>query len=322
MHQTKKLNKVNIYLLEVNSKLNSLLEVIYKMKIDTLPNDIIETIVKCVDITSFPYFKCCCKSINAIAINELYKSKLSVSFEEKLLKIIDIVSEYHLGFSDKKVKSYIVKIILKGLFLKYKKDPHTVKRDISKMMKHVIKKQNCTGEEAAMAWWRHVADKSLNDKDRDIIQEMEDYIFLKRYTVEFDSYECNGKSKYYTEMKIKFDDEDYPTLCFCILNKDNKKLLNEEGIKEIKKLIPGIRYEHGTIMFKISKKNISGFSKNAVNIMGTGICGLRTMKTVDIRCYFNFMQTLNEDVFDREVNKCIDSVTYCERIYNVLEKLS
>jgi hypothetical protein len=299
----------------------------HKMDFNSLSYDIIETIAKCVDLPSYPYFKSCCKNINTIATNDIYKLKLTKSIEEKLLKIIEIVTEYHLHLSNRKVKSSIVKVILKDLCLRFKRKPQKpiLRETMSEMFDFVIAKTNCSSAEACYVLKEYITGGSLDDERyKDIVTAYEDYTFTQRYSVGFDSSDRSGKLKYYTDIRIDFQDDGHPLLYFSILDMKNikdLKTLEKKHINDILMQIPDAKYHKGLISFKISNQSISVLSKVIIDAMGLDIYVFKSLRIQDFQFYCRLWESLHYKCIHQEVNKHINPVSYRTKMMDVLDKL-
>lgn len=296
----------------------------HKMDFNSLSYDIIENIAKCVDLPSYPYFKSCCKNVNTIATNDIYKLKLAKSIEEKLLKIIEIVTEYHLLLSDRKIKSSIVKNILRELCLEFKRNPQQaiLRENVSEMLRFVRAKTNCSSVEACYVFKEYITGGSLDDERyKHIVTAYEDYTFDQRYSVAFHSSDRYGRQKYYTDIRINFQDKDKPLLYFSILDFKNVKDIEEKHLQIIISKIPDAKYTKGFISFQISPKSIQVLSELIVDAMGLDIYIYKTLRIQDIKCECRLWQSVHYDFINEELNKHINAICFCKKIIDVLDKL-
>ncbi len=284
---------------------------------DVLSFDIIEKVVKHLDINSFAKFKYCCKTTNNAASQEIFRNTLIDTVNKRLCCVIEIIKEYHDTLNQNSVRQNTIHTLLNQLYLKLKQNPLEYVNLVQYMLGFVAEKANSTRDEVLRVWFMYMNNYVIKNENQLIVKELEIFALSKSYSLMFEFTDCKNQGKYYIQLEIEFNDEQQPMLGFTMQDIINNKYTNEE---DMKKYLENAEYDQdGFIRFVVSNENMLALSKFIVNVMGLDVFVFETSMISYIKCHSRLWSCTENDFIEKQENKYVNREEYREKIIDILD---
>lgn len=286
--------------------------------IDYLPNDIIEKFVQNLDIHSILKFRCCCKTSNTVASQELFKTSLIRTVNERLKGVIELVQEYYKALNQVSVRNKIIHTLLNELYLRFKQRPFEHVSFIQHMLRYVSENANCSRDDVIRVWFYYMNNLDISNENQTVIQELEKFSLSKNFSLLFQYTDCNNQGKHYIQLEFDFENETKPMLGFTMQDVINDKDTNKQDMEAFLE-IPNADYDQdGFMRFEVSDANIMALSKFIVNVMGLDAFVFETDLVSYIKCHSRLWFSVGEDFVEKQVGKYVDREEYREKVIDIL----
>lgn len=289
--------------------------------IDNLPFDVIENVVKHLDIHSILKFRCSCKTSNNLATEEIFKTTLIRTVNQRLNDIIELIQKYHKMLNQTSVRKTVVHTLLNQLYLLFKQKPLEYLSFIEYMFRVVSENANCSRDDVVRVWFRYMNSFSIVNENQTIIDELESFVLSKRFSLLFVYTDCNNQGKYYIQLEINFDDEQHPLLGFTMQDIINDKHTNKEDMRNYLDVKDAEYDQDGFIRFEVSKSNILALSKFIVDVMGLDVFVFEPNMVSYINCHTRLCHCIEYDFqsfTEQQINKFVSREEYRDNIIDIL----
>lgn len=289
-----------------------------------LPFDMIEGIAKCLDVQTFPMFKCCCKDIYNAATQKIYTDTLINTVNKRLVDIIEIIRQYHMELRKPEVRTTIIRTILNEFNSKLRNNhemwnPYT--NDMIQMIRRIIDKTACNENDVNRVWFLYMNNYEISSDDEYIVKALEDYTFLRWYSLLFQFTDCKNQGKHYIQLEIDFTDENKPKLGFTMQEIINDKDMCKEDVDKLLEIQNVVYDVDGFTRFEISDYNIKAMSKFIVDFMGPDVFVFETDVVSYIRPHSYLWHSVGEEFIEKQLNQFVDREEYRDKLIDILDNL-
>lgn len=290
----------------------------------SLPFDMIEAIAKYLDVQTFPMFKCCCKDVYNAAPQSIYTDTLINTVNKRLVDIIEIIRQYHMEVRKPEVRTTIIRTILNEFNSKLRNNhemwnPYT--NDMIQMIRRIIDKTACNENDVNRVWFLYMNNYEISNEDEHIVKALEDYTFLRWYSLLFQFTDCKNQGKHYIQLEVDFTDENKPMLGFTMQEIINDKNMCKADVDKLFEIQNAVYDVDGFSRFEISDYNIKAMSKFIVDFMGPDVFVFETDVVSYINPHSYLKYSVGEEFFEKQLNQFADCDQYRDKIIEILDNL-